>query len=181
MKRIDLLFFLICLSANTTVWAQELPATDNEIEEAYQKRIQQSELDGVYIPKDIPDALVQLNKLVDKSSRQKFMQVSEEEATQKLFFSLGRWISYNWGFYGGSRLSHHLREFGVTYPDDMAQLLIVCFHRSLNKQPIEFKAEVAKIIERRAAEHKSDLQGGEVIGTFKLPAKDSLKVEAPEH
>ncbi|MDX1666553.1 MAG: DUF6794 domain-containing protein, partial [Saprospiraceae bacterium] len=102
-----------------SVSAQEgPPASADEYEKAYQRRIQMDYLYGVYIPSDLTDAFSSLNKLIDKESRQQFRKMPEEEVFRKLFFSLGRWIIHNWGFYGGSRLSHHIRKFGIAHPED---------------------------------------------------------------
>jgi hypothetical protein len=102
----------------------------------------------------------------------------EEEATKKLFFSFGRWITYNWGFYEGSRLSHSLSKFGITYPDDMAKLIILSFHRSLHRKPIQFKVEAEKIKAQREEEHRNRLQKSEVLETFTIK-RDSLKQKNP--
>lgn len=138
-------------------------ATDTDYEKAYERRIQQEYLYGVYIPKDLSDAIVQLNKLADRESLQKFRMAAEEEAVRKLHFSLGRWIIHNWGFYGGSRLSHALKGMGLHHPDDMARLLIRSLHRSLNSEPIEVKAQVEALAAAREAERQKRLESAEIL------------------
>ncbi|MEN0004894.1 MAG: DUF6794 domain-containing protein [Bacteroidota bacterium] len=174
MKNVNLLFLLFGLLLTQSAFGQKPPESEQEFEAAYQKRIKKERLNGVYIPKDIPDALIELNRLVDASSKAKFKQMTEEAATKKLFFSFGRWITHNWGFYGGSRLSSHLAQFGVTYPDDMARLIILSFHRSLNKRPIQFKQEVEKMKNARLEAYEKERRSGEVIKTYKV-AKDSTE------
>ena len=49
----------------------------------------------------------------------------------------------NWGFYEGSRLSHFLRGAGLQHPDDMARVILVCFHRHLNQKELNLQEEVA--------------------------------------
>ena len=113
------LLAVLLLSALHTQ-AQKPPETESEFDEGYQRRIRLEYIDGVYIPRDLSDALVQLNQLVDRESRARFKSADEEEAIRKLHFSLGRWITLNWGFYEGSRLSHSLKSLGIHHPDYMA-------------------------------------------------------------
>ncbi len=147
----------------TTLPAQGPVETEEDYDKKYQQRIQQEYLYGVYIPKDLSDAIVQLNKLADRESLQKFRAAQEDTAVQKLHFSLGRWIIHNWGFYDGSRLSHQLKQMGLHHPDDMARLIIRSLHRSLNKKPIEAKAQLKALQEARARARLQRLQQGEVL------------------
>jgi len=137
--------------------------TDAEFERNYAWRIQQERLDGVFIPKDLVNSFEELNRLMDATSKQKFKEASEEEAVRKLYFSLGRWITQKWGFYEGSRFSHYLRNIGVYHPEDMAQLVIVSYHRFLNKVPLELKARIQTIQETRKQENEARLKKGTVI------------------
>lgn len=114
-------------------------------EEKYQWRIQQEELYGVYIPKDVNDALIQLNNLMDKDSKEKFKAMSEDDAVHKLFFSLGRWMTHNWSLYEGSRLSVYLQSMGIHHPDDMCSFIIRVYHRSLNQQELGIKVLLEEI------------------------------------
>ncbi len=157
-------------------WAQKPPETEAEFEKGYQQRIQLEYIDGVYIPKDLSDALIQLNKLAEPESKEKFKNASEDEAVNKLHFSLGRWIALNWGFYEGSRLSHSLKGMGVHHPEDMARLLIRSFHRSLNKNPIAMKEQLAAIAEKQERELKERIERGTILYEEKRKVKkDSIE------
>ena len=154
--------FLI-LNFAFAVVAQDLPTTEDEFEKEYQKRIQQEYLNGVYIPKDLADCFIQLNQLTDEASKIKFKNMTEEDAAHKLHFSLGRWIIYNWGFYEGSRLSFYLKNLGISYPDDMAQFIIITYHRNLNKNKLNVKELIDSYQAKHEAEEKKRLEKGEVI------------------
>ena len=71
--------------------------------------------------------------------------MDEAEANKRLHFSLGRWIWHNWSFYEGSRLSVYLNKVGVNHPEDMAQVILITYHRYLNKKPLQVK-ELATMI-----------------------------------
>lgn len=118
-------------------------------EDIYHWRIKQEKLHGVYIPKDLSECFTELNKKISKTSKAKFKEVDEMVAMKKLHFSLGRWIWYNWGFYEGSRLSVYMNKMGVNHPEDMADFIVVAYHRYLNKKPIEAKKLVEFFQERR--------------------------------
>ncbi len=145
MKR--LLLIMAVLIGTMSCYAQSNGAkAEAAYQKEYEKRIKKERLYGVYIPKDIADSFGALNRLTAQASRQAFKHAPEEVAVKKLHFSLGRWIIHNWGFYGGSRLSHHIKELGVTHPDDQAKLIIRSYHRYLNKKPLEVKEQVDVVL-----------------------------------
>ena len=88
----------------------------------------------------------------------------EADASSKLHFSLGRWISHNWGFYEGSRLSHYIKtNLGITYPDDMSRFIIVTYHRNLNRKPLDVKTLMNGYLEKRDSAFQQELQKGTII------------------
>lgn len=109
-------------------------------EKEYQKNIKMTKIRGVYIPADIDEALVRLEKLSPPASMQKFSSGEEKMVCKKLHYGLGRWMMENWNFYGGSRLSHAMKSEGVVHPDDMAQFLMRLLHRKLNNSPLDKEA-----------------------------------------
>ena len=76
---------------------------------------------------------------------------------------LGQWLILNWGFYGGSRLSHYLRSAGVTFPDDMADFLILAYHRRLNDKPIGIKELALDFKGKRKKEFEEEMKEGTII------------------
>lgn len=128
----------------------------------YNANIKKSKLYGVYIPRDIDDALEKLMELTEEDARQKLMTISEEEAAKKLFFGLGRWMAYNWNFDEGSRFSHYLRQKGLVYTDDMVRCMIILFHRKISDKPLDEIRLIEDLAEKRRQlieeERKSRLQ-----------------------
>jgi hypothetical protein len=138
-------------------------STKDEYEKRYQERITKDRLYGVYIPKNLEDAMAQLDKQIAPDTRALIKVIPEDSVCLALHRRLGIWMINNWGFYEGSRLSHYLRSAGVTYPDDMADFLILAYHRHLNQKPIEIK-ELAKYFrETRKKEYLEDVKKGEII------------------
>jgi uncharacterized protein DUF6794 len=173
MLKLKPAIFVLCL------FPLALPAQMAEqgdlYEQKYEWRIGQENLYGVYIPKDVNEALLELNRLIDEPSKKKFLALPEEVAAHKLFFSLGRWMSYNWSFYDGSRLSVFLQKMGVHNPDDMSRFLIILYHRSLKKQPLEVKSLVEQIAKAEDLRKKERLQKGTII------YEEKRKVAPPEN
>ena len=69
----------------------------------------------------------------------------------------------NWGFYEGSRLTVFMNKLGLHHPDDMARFLIVSFHRSLNKTPLEVKKLVEELLEKRESLKQERLEKGTIL------------------
>lgn len=164
MKHIKLLTLFFFLLPATRFFAQEGPANDEkEFEKQYQERIKKDKLNGVYIPKNLDDAILQLNKIISAESQAKIKAIPEDSVCHALHSRLGQWIILNWGFYGGSRMSHYLKSAGVTFPDDMADFLLLAYHRSLNGKPVQIKELVIGFKEKRKKEFEEEKKKGKVI------------------
>lgn len=173
-NRVFLLSLLLLPPFLLSAQPPEEEKEEDPFEAAYQQRIQEEYLHGVYIPKDLADAFAQLNELTSRDSRLKYRQAPEEVAVRRLHFSLGRWIIYNWGFYRGSRLSHYLRKFGLSHPDDMARFIMVTWHRQLNKKDLDVKPLLEELIEARKQSYQSELKRDTLqrrIRTDSLPSR----------
>lgn len=152
-----LLLFTANIFAQNPADKDEWPAgTEAEFERQYQERITKEKLNGVYIPKNLAEVMLELDKRISTESRAKLKEIPEDDVCFIMHNRLGQWIILNWGFYGGSRLSHYIRSAGITFPDDMADFLILAYHRKLNDKPIgvkelslEFKAKRQKELEER--------------------------------
>lgn len=157
MKKI--LLAIILLGSATSIFAQK----EMTAEERYEWRIKQTKLYGVYIPKDLTDAFVELNKRIDRDSKAKFKDAEEAIVAKKLQFSLGRWMIVNWGFYEGSRLTSFLNKLDLHHPEDMARFVIVTFHRSVNRKPLEVKSLIEELKVKRAELEQDRLLQGEIL------------------
>ena len=129
-------FIILCL-ATTSLWSQE--TTNLSPEELYAQNIKLEYINDVYIPKDVADAMLEIDRLSDEVGRAKLLETDEQNAADKLVMGLGKWLIVNWNFYPGSRLAHKLKDYGVSNPDDMAKFLIVSYHRHLRKVPLELE------------------------------------------
>ncbi|MBX2816100.1 MAG: hypothetical protein KTR24_08885 [Saprospiraceae bacterium] len=153
---------LICMWSPRS-WSQASQAL-SEHQEAYEERILQERLNGRYIPIDVEDALRILDEIAAGPAAQRALALDEETFVSKLFFGFGRWMTINWSFYDGSRLSHHLRTAGLSHPDDMTKAMMIWFHRHLQEKPLEKEKLIADLREAREKARNKAIQPSELQG-----------------
>ncbi len=158
MDRNHLLIILFIVFASN-LFSQNTP---EEFEKMYQERIHLERINDVYIPKNVEDAMLELDRLTDSNVAAGLIQISEDSLASKLHFSLGRWMQINWGLEEGSRLSFYLKSKGLSFPDDMEDLLIRCWYRHLSNKDLEQE----KLIENYIAKRKADY--AKKISKFKV-------------
>lgn len=161
----DLLFSLLLMIPYLSSTAQ----IDNDSlrQAVYQENILKESINGVYIPQDIDDVFVELDKLSSPDSKQKIKEGQEDIVTERLSRGLGKWMIVHWNFYEGSRISHHLRVTGVSHPDDMASFLIISYYRYLNNLPLDIDRRAAQIKERRIKEQQERNKNRVAIDTLR--------------
>ncbi len=162
MNKLALLFFSFFCFVNL-VQAQKDSTSESTIEDMYAWRLRQSVLYGTYIPKDVNEVIMELNKKIDAPSKAKFAAVSEDTAATKLFFSLGSWMTRNWCLYEGSRLSKYMQDLGIHQPEHMAKFFIILYHRSLTKKPLDVKALIERFHQKEEEEKRKRLEKGTIL------------------
>lgn len=86
-------------------------------------------INNIYIPKDLKDSFIQLDKILYQKDQEKIKQVG----TEHLHFSLGLWIRNNWGLWGGSRLEKYFRDRKPSiHPDDISAEILYQYQQWLN-------------------------------------------------
>jgi hypothetical protein len=144
------IFFLLSVHLVSAQIKQYEPANNEaDYNASYEERIKKERLMGRYIPKDLNDAFVVLNNMLEEKDRAKFAQMSEKDALHKLYFSFHRWIIVNWGLEGGSRFSHYIKGMGLSHPEDMASLVVIAYHRKLNNKDLGIKDLATNLKEER--------------------------------
>ncbi len=159
-----LFIFSSSLQAQQPASKEEWPAgTEAEYERQYQERIKKDKLNGTYIPKNLEETMVELDKRISVDSRAKLKSIPEGMVCDVMHNRLGQWIILNWGFYGGSRLSHYIKSAGITFPDDMADFLILAYHRRLNDKPVGIRELATEFKAKRKQEFEDRKKKGKVI------------------
>ena len=143
------IFSLLLIASGFAQDKAPYPNGKKGYEEAYKRNIKKSRIGGVYIPKDIHEAIQELDALSPDGAKVKFTNAPEEVIATKLHFGLGRWISVFWNFEEGSRYVEYLRNLGITDPDHMIQFTIVSYHRYKNGRELEIDKQVAHYVSER--------------------------------
>ncbi|MBP8726053.1 MAG: hypothetical protein KBF37_11965 [Saprospiraceae bacterium] len=168
MKLTQIVFATLLFSILSTKWTFAQSEAEKWMRN-WEARADLERIEDVYIPKDLAEAMSELDRLTDDSMAAVIALAPEGEIASKLHFSLGRWMQLHWGLEEGSRLAAYLRSRGLSFPDDMIDLLIRCWHRHLNGKPTEEEGLITKYQERRRLEHRKRLEKTERIV---LPPRD---------
>ncbi len=156
-------FILMCVQAQGQKKTTSFVSKDS----LYNENIKKSRLYGVYIPRDIDDAMSKLMELTTEEGRQPLKTIDEETMSKKLYFGLGRWMEYNWNFEEGSRISHYLRQKGLTYTEDMTRCMLRLFHRHVLKQPLKTDELIQILVEERKEKIRIEKEKMKIISTEK--------------
>ena len=103
-----------------------------------------SEVDGVYIPKNLDDAILEVDKFYSDSLKTEIKKIDESDFVGDYHFGTGLWIRNNWNLWKGSRLSRFFKRNGIKHPDDMSSIVLVSYHRKLTGKEIGFRNQVSE-------------------------------------
>lgn len=96
-------------------------------------------IDGVYIPTDLKETLIELDRLIDKKDKKKLLKENENDFLSSQHFTLGQFIRNEWGLWKKSRLYLWFIEKGAFHPDDISTIILK--HYYSNKNRIDFNLE----------------------------------------
>ena len=95
-----------------------------------------------YKPKDLNEAIVQLDKLNTKKYKNEIFDMTESEYITKSQFSRGLWIRYNWDLWRGKKLTKYFNDLGIYHPNDMTTIILRCYYRHLHHQDYELNKQI---------------------------------------
>lgn len=166
-----ILLVLFAMAFNWIAYSQDGDKKFISSDSLYNENIQKARLYGVYIPKDLDDALKRLDKLTSVEAREKMKKTDELTFAKKTYYGIGRWMSYNWNFDEGSRFVDYLRQNGLSYKEDMINFMLISFHRHTMNKPLETESlfeEIAKNRQKKIEEEmKKKFSEGEIIERIK--------------
>lgn len=137
--------------------------SEKEYQIQYQKNIKKSKINGIYIPRDLDDAFKEIIALAPEDAILNFKGGEELVVAKKLHHGLGKWILMKWNLEEGSRYSHHLKQKGLSFPEDMVQFTIRAFHRHLNNVKLEEEILVKEYTDKRLEEQKERNKNRKVL------------------
>ena len=109
-----------------------------------------------YKPKNLDEAIFQLDKLFNDSTKYKISHLDENEYIGESHFSTGMWIRNNWGLWKGGELSKYFNDLGIFHPDDMSGIILRSFYRHLKNQDYELDKQIQYYQDywKKAQEHE---------------------------
>ncbi|MGJ8685100.1 MAG: DUF6794 domain-containing protein [Nonlabens sp.] len=123
-------------NANDNVSRDEKIAYDKA---AIAKRINRQQLDtinGIYIPRNMEEAFITLDKVMPPKERQLLVKLENQpEKYNSDAGGLGIWIRVNWGIIEGSRLEVYFNERDLTKPKEVSNTLVTQYIKYLKKEP----------------------------------------------
>jgi hypothetical protein len=99
-----------------------------EEREQYKKRLLLETINGVYIPKDLEDCFIQLDKLLKEYEKNEIKCLPSRTDMALYHHGLGMWIRNNWGLWGGSRLQKYFFDRKIKHPDDMSSVILSLYY-----------------------------------------------------
>lgn len=100
-------------------------------------------IDGVYIPRNLNDAILLLDAELSDSIRTIIKNMSEDDFLVDSHFGIGASIRNRWGLWKNSRLSRYFKKQGIRHPDDMSSIILTSYYRYLTKQEVRLKDQIA--------------------------------------
>jgi hypothetical protein len=158
LNRFSLSFIFVLTGSFYQLTGQSLEETIRIKDSIYQSQVNKVRIDGVYIPKDVVDAMKELDRLSPPESVAKLKQTDEETVAKKLHFGLGRWMAVNWQLNFGSRLSAYLSNLGLMNEDEMTRFLLITYHRHIMKKDLQSTELARSIKEKREAEYRKQMK-----------------------
>lgn len=116
---------------------------ENKIkQECYIKRMESDSINGIYIPQNLEECFLELDKILKPKDISNFKNLKEEKDVSLYHHGLGTWLRNNWYLWGGSRLSKYFNNLGIYHPDDISSIILVSYYRYLNQQEIKLDEQI---------------------------------------
>jgi len=138
-KTVSVLLFLVTFLYSCNNKKDETEIADNNIV------CETDSLYGVYIPEDLEDCFVQLDKILDDSAKIRIRQRTDIEFCNEVNSDLGQWLRNSWGIRKESRIARYFAEKGLNNPDDISSVILVSYHRHLTDNEIRLEEQINNI------------------------------------
>lgn len=115
-------FFL--RKANPNIAIKERRDEIREERADFQKRLVSDSINERYIPKDLGDSFLELDKELPEVTRKEMTALPKREDMIQYHMGLGTWMRNNWGLWGGSRLQKYFTDKGITDPENMSSVVL---------------------------------------------------------
>ena len=111
-----------------------------ERRKALEKHKTAEKINDIYIPRDLGEAFVELDKLLKDVDKAEMKALPKRDSMINYHMGLGMWMRNNWGLWSSSRLQTYFLLRGVTHPDDMSGVILDYYYDWLNGNQESWKA-----------------------------------------
>jgi hypothetical protein len=96
----------------------------------YETAILRDSVDGKYIPANLEDCFLELDKILSDSSK----NFIREKGTRRLHMTLGMYLRNRWQLWGAARLKKYFLDlsWGFMHPDSMSTVILTYYEKWLN-------------------------------------------------
>lgn len=94
-----------------------------------------------YVPKDLDDALDQLDRIMGEERRAEVLKI-EEDGLLFNYMGLGAGLRKDWGLWAESRLAQYFNRVGIEHPDYMLAIILCSYWRKVHGKPIDLEGQV---------------------------------------
>ena len=117
--------------------------------------------EGTYIPKDLNDAVRELNKIIRPEDKERIK--SGEIDAIGMHMGLGMGLRNRWGLWRGSRLANYFNQNGVGHPDSMSHFILEAFCRDLRGKEYDLLAMMRDQAREWPAFHAAIMEGDRMV------------------
>ena len=130
-----------------------------------------------YKPKNLEEAIFQLEKIHHDTTKQKILTMTEEQFIHNSHFGLGMWIRNNWRLWKGGELSKYFNSIGIHHPDDMSGIILTSYYRKLKGDDRNLEEQVKQYQDywKASTEHLNRLKTDTAYQRQIQNRQDSLK------
>jgi len=111
---------------------QEKRQEEIKQKQEFEKRLTSESIKGVYIPKDLGECFIELDKVLKEVDKKELQSLPDRGEMMRYHIGLGTWMRNNWGLWGGSRLQKYFTDKGITHPEEMSSVVLYHYHDWLN-------------------------------------------------
>ena len=109
-------------------------AVQKREKDEYLAKLDKDTVNGIYIPKDLPDCFKQLDKMLSVKDKAIIKNLKNKQETIQFHHSLGMTLRNSWGLWGGSRLQKYFLDKQINHPDGMSSLILEYYFDWLNNK-----------------------------------------------
>lgn len=94
-----------------------------------------AQTDKSYIPRDLEEAVLALDKLISEEEKPELRKMGEDEFLAATHLGIGMYLRNEWGLWKKSELSEYFRRRGIFHPDDMSGEILKSYYKFLCQRP----------------------------------------------